>query len=47
MLRDDWDSLDGRERGRLKARLGGALLDEYAAQKKAKADKVRFRMCSG
>ena len=43
MLRD-WDSLDGREQSRLKSRLGGILLDEYAAQKKSKgSEKVRFR----
>ena len=42
MLRD-WDSLDGREQGRLKSWLGGILLDEYSAQRKSKGnDKVRF-----
>ena len=47
MLRD-WDSLDGREQGRLKSRLGGILLDEYAAQRKSKgSDKVRFRIQGG
>ena len=34
MLRG-FDSLGGREQRRLKARLGGILLDEYAAQKKS------------
>ena len=44
MLRD-WDSMDGREQSRLKSRLGGILLDEYAAQKKSTgSDKVGFRV---
>ena len=40
MLRD-FESLDGREQSRLKARLSGILLDEYAAQKKSSGAQVR------